>query len=58
MTNNPQSKPPLGLVPRMQDNNTKNRAIAILEAMGRYVIDGRAIPSSWFEELEFLYKGR
>jgi len=42
-------KPPIGLKPRALA--TKDRALEILEAMNRYVNEGRPVPEYWREEL-------
>jgi len=42
-------KPPLGLKPKWIHD--RDRALEILDAMGRYIEDGVKVPSEWFEEL-------
>jgi len=46
-------KPPLGLLP--QSIHDRDRAMAILAAMERYVLADKAIPQEWIDELRNLY---
>lgn len=46
-------KPPLGIMSKTIHD--QRRAIALLEAMERYVDMDRAIPVEWIDELKCLY---
>ena len=48
----PRKKPPIGLRPRKVV--VQARTVEILEAMIRYVAEGREIPEDWRKELDDL----
>ena len=46
-------KPPIGLKPKSEAD--QERAIEIIEAMRRYVQADEPIPSTWIDEIRYLY---
>ena len=48
------SKPPLGLVPKHIHDN--NRAIQIVEAIHRYLLEFKPVPEEWTRELYSICK--